>query len=86
MTKKAPALPYPEENSAVPVLECCKSFPKHIKLPIAPSAHFVPRKSLVLVAGVIEFFRGKASVLFDLGLSTHSLNFTRFKVVSSNRG
>lgn len=73
VTKNAPALQYQEENRAVQVPEFCKSFPLHIKLPIASSAHLSHRTSLVFVVGVIAFLSGRASSLLLRGLIIHSL-------------
>ena len=44
-----------------------KSEPLQIMPPIAPSAHFVPLTSFVLVVGDIAFFNGKASVSLGFG-------------------
>ena len=63
------------------LLAFCKSLPAQFIHAIALSAHFVPLKSLVAVAGVIAFFRGIASTLFALGRTIQSVN--RFELLVS---
>jgi len=51
-------------------LAFCKSFPAQFNHAIAQSAHFVPLKSLLAVAGEIAFFKGTTSILFASGRKT----------------
>src|SRR5665213_460408 len=77
VTKKPPALQYPEDNSAVNEV-CCKSLPGQIILAIAPSAHFVPLTSFIFVVGETAFFKGIASTSFALVLLIQLLNNCAF--------